>query len=85
MRRYPDASGNLILSEGDYGKKDGTWHIRPPGSHLGSIPHHKVTEHKDGTITVIPSIAVEGVGDEKGWHGYLIRGKFSETGGGKDE
>ncbi len=80
MKRHPDASGNLILNEGDYGQDgSGLWHVRPPGQHLGCIPHHKVTEHKDGTITVVPSISLAASGQIV-WHGHLIRGEFTECG-----
>ena len=86
MRRYPDPSGNLHLVEGDYGQDgSGVWHVRPKGQHPCSIAHHKVTKHKNGTVTVVPSIVIKGLNDERGWHGFLIKGQFSEvkTGGGK--
>jgi len=71
-RREPEPNGEIILAEGDYLKvPDGTWYVRPPGSHAGGIPDHDVIEHEDGTITVSPSILLEG---EEGWHGYLKRG-----------
>lgn len=72
-RIYPDERGALTMREGDYGRDgQGVWHVRPPGCHAGSIPHHEVVEHEDGTITVSPSILLQ---DENGtWHGYLERG-----------
>ncbi len=66
--------GRLHLSPGDYGiDQNGVWWIFPPvkGAHAGVIPKHQVIEHKDETITVIPSILLEGV-----FHGYLERGKW---------
>ncbi len=72
MRVYPDEKGQLLLREGDYGKdKDGFWYVRPPGCHMGSIRNHEVTEHEDGTITVSPSILIQG---EANWHGFLEKG-----------
>lgn len=57
------------MAGGDYSQDPwGTWWIRPPGDHLGSLRDHEVTEHDDGTITVSPSIVTEG------WHGWLERG-----------
>lgn len=80
MRRHPDPSGNLILDEGDYGIKDGIWYVRPPGQHMGSLEKHKVTEHKDGTITVVPSILIT-CPPTPPWHGHLIKGEFIEVKG----
>lgn len=73
-RVYPDDEGNLYLSDGDYGfnPKSERWQVRPPGFNAGSIPHHSVVEHDDGTITVSPSIVL--VDGEDRWHGFLERG-----------
>lgn len=75
-RIYADADGNLpAMQSGDYGKaKDGAWWIFPPGFRLGTIRHHQVEEHEDGTITVSPSILYAPFQNEPGWHGYLERG-----------
>lgn len=72
-RVYPDEKGNLLLCEGEYGKdKYGTWYVRPPGCHMGSLINHEVTDHEDGTITVSPSILLDD-GEHK-WHGFLEKG-----------
>lgn len=72
-RVYVNKEDDLILKEGDYGKsnEDGFWYCRPPGCHMGSLGKHDVVEHKDGTITVSPSILIMG---EISWHGYLEKG-----------
>lgn len=78
-RVYPNADGQLLLSEGEYGlrpddtrRPGGVWYCRPPGSHMGSLANHKVTEHGDGSITVEPSILIDD-GRSK-WHGHLEKG-----------
>jgi hypothetical protein len=77
MRVYPDADGNLTLSEGDYGQDSrGVWCVRPPGQHAGGIPNHDVTEHDDGTITVYPSIVLYETDGGIAWHGYLTGGEW---------
>lgn len=80
-RIHTDEQGHVIFRSGDYGKThDGVWHCMPPGedSMLGSLANHEVTEHEDGTITVKPSILIQGEdGDRKlKWHGYLERGEW---------
>ncbi len=79
MRAYPDNDGNLILKDGEYGQdKRGVWYFRPPGGyHMGSLVRHTVTEHKDGTITVAPSILLTDWEFGK-WHGYLIKGEWKQ-------
>lgn len=79
-RVYPgDAYGSF--AEGDYGKitsgpRSGHWMARPPGSHIGDLDAHTVTEHEDGTITVSPSILITlgAPGDAGDYHGYLEAG-----------
>lgn len=64
------------LVEGGYYKlPNGDWAIHPPGAHYGTISAkvHTITEHEDGTITVVPSILYHG---PHGWHGYLERGQW---------
>lgn len=84
-RIYPADDGRLHLFEGDYGwdLHIKCWVIRPLGCHAGGIPHHEVTEHPDGTITVSPSIVLYDT-DEDGntievFHGYLERGVWRGT------
>ena len=70
---------NSGLGDGEYGKHylTGNWYARPPGSDMGNLTNHDVTEHEDGTISVSPSILVE---SWKGtWHGYLERGVWREV------
>lgn len=75
-RRYPDEEGVLYLAEGDYGRDtDGTWFVRPPGSHMGPLTEHEIVEHEDDTITVSPSIRSDW-GELSYWHGLLRRGEW---------
>jgi hypothetical protein len=81
-RVYPNENGQTWFREGDYGRDDnGEWAGRPPGFELGTFEGHTVIEHKDGTITVEPSILVtyprEGLGAVQ-WHGYLQAGIWKE-------
>lgn len=69
-RRLPEET--RVFAEGDYGRIGGVWYARPPGSHMGCLDNHEVTEHEDGTITVSPSILIDD--GRKPWHGYLERG-----------
>lgn len=69
------------MEMGDYGKdNDGEWWIRlpRPGFSMGRLTDHQVTENPDGTITVSPSILLEG-SNGKTWHGYLERGAWREV------
>lgn len=76
-RVYPNEAGDLLLAEGEYGKtKAGAWMARPFGNHTGDLSRHEVEEHEDGTITVSPSILIEG---EHRWHGYLEKGVWREV------
>jgi hypothetical protein len=77
-RVYPDQEGFLSLAEGEYGQdKNGNWFARPPGGLTGNLAGHKVEEHADGTITVMPSIKIKH--PSKTWHGYLERGEWKES------
>lgn len=78
-RVYPGIA-ELEVSEtqtGDYWKDTsaGTWYGRCPSGELANLAGHTITEHLDGTITVTPSILVQG---EKTWHGYLNHGVWQE-------
>lgn len=78
-RIYPNENGEILFKEGDYGKHPemGVWLCWPPGSGLGNLAQHTVTEHDDGTITVSPSILIRSTDDDGSpvvWHGYLERG-----------
>lgn len=83
-RVQPNSEGHLLLKEGEYGKRTddtripgGVWYCRPPGSHMGSLAGHQVTEHDDGSITVSPSILIDD-GRSK-WHGYLEHGIWRQV------
>lgn len=79
-RVYPGADGNLSLAEGDYGADGcGLWSVRPPGQHAGTLPNHVVDEHKDGTISVSPSIVLHNADGSVCWHGYLKLGNWHEV------
>lgn len=65
---------------------DGTWNIFLPDDRmqpewsgmLGALGNHKVEEHSDGTITVIPSILITDGCTKLTRHGYLTNGVWSE-------
>lgn len=63
-------------------KTDGQecWFLYIPGCGLGNLLNHSVVEHEDGTITVNPSILVDGHHDGKPTqiHGYLEHGKWRD-------
>lgn len=67
-----------ILAPGEYAKlPDGTWHADTPNGLGANLSQHHVVEHEDGTITVSPSILVEGrrnPSEKRLWHGFLERG-----------
>ncbi len=71
----------LVFSEpGMYGKDaEGRWWARPPRGSVGNLSAHEILEHDDGTISVSPSILVEGGANRQTWHGYLIRGEWTEV------
>lgn len=55
------------------------WVVTPTGAGPAHLDGWTLTEHKDGTITVSPSILVNAAGDVPGWHGYLERGVWREV------
>lgn len=76
-RIYANEHGVLSLAEGDYGfdPRINKWEVRPPGVHAGTLHEHTVVEHEDRTITVTPSILLEGFGGVGVlWHGWLEHG-----------
>lgn len=75
QRIYFESWEQFKFRAGDHGKdSDGVWWVKPPVGTMGILAGHAVTEHADGTITVSPSILLEGV-----WHGYLERGIWREA------
>ena len=72
--RLPDGFDAIGVAEGEYCKDaNGNWNVRPPGSHLGTLDQHEVTEHEDGTITVKESIQHP---DDPTCHWKLEHGKW---------
>jgi len=62
---------------GEYTKCDnGDWALCVPTGIHGRINSSTwdITEHRDGTITVSPSIQVTSHIPEYSWHGYLEKG-----------
>jgi len=76
-RIYPNDDDQLSFAPGDYGKDvNGVWFGRPPDPdvHMGSFENHGVTEHEDGSISVLPSILIHKGQGRPEWHGFLERG-----------
>lgn len=78
-RIYSNKKGSLSLKPGDYGKDGkGIWVVRTPNGITAMIVDHKVTEHKNGTVTVSPSLLVEYSSIKMNWQGYLEKGIWRE-------
>jgi hypothetical protein len=85
-RIYPDADGMFqALEPGDYMHTSEVTLYWPPGAAVGPWAAHadkKITEHDDGTITVMPSIlctyAKQRPGMPGAWHGFLVGGVWRE-------
>ena len=83
--RLPDIpAGGLPTGLDDMGicywKGDGAWWIYLPRAGVGCLSAHQVEEHKDGTITVSPSIGLRNKpGHALARHGYLVRGQWQEA------
>lgn len=75
MRRDVEAHE---MQPGDYGRdpRNSEWYCCVPNGLRGCLRAHEVTEHEDGTITVSPSILVQG---SPSWHGYLEKGIWREV------
>lgn len=89
----PDAGGRLRdLQPGEYGHADlrrdyidadsacNWWVICAPNGAMCSLDPkiHALTENRDGTLTVSPSIRIPKEGPER-WHGYLERGVWRKA------
>lgn len=78
-RRIADNSDARDAEPGDYWFVDWTatgrqlW-FRDPLGNAGRVVTHSVTEHADGTVSVVPSIWDK---DEGGYHGYLTEGVWN--------
>lgn len=82
-RVYPrETDGRLWLAEGEYGfdPDDQKWKARPPTQGMGDLSTHEVTVHKNGTISVNPSILITSMDNDCKifWHGYLTKGVWIE-------
>lgn len=71
--------------EDPFRPRRGHWYVCAPGHHIGAIPHHKVEEHEDGLISVLPlqgeanSIAISTTRDGEEvslWHGFIHHGEW---------
>jgi hypothetical protein len=65
----------------EYGRRGPNWYGVTPNGLLCTLTNHTVVGHEDGTISVSPSIAVEGTtidGKTARWHGFLICGVWTE-------
>ena len=77
-KRRDDETEGHLLQPGEYCCR-GFAEDRPyfmactPDGRLANLSQHRVEQHDDGTITVIPSILVKGGSDDGSWHGYLER------------
>lgn len=63
-----------------YWRRAGIWMLYLPGGGLGNLTGHSVEEHDDGTITVSPSILLDGGRKDRRRHGYLRRGAWEPCG-----
>lgn len=63
-----------------YYSQDEVWYLYFPKCGLGNLAAHEVTEHEDGTITVSPSIRMQGHQDGQPYeiHGYLEKGVWRD-------
>lgn len=71
----------IFQTPGAYGTVNGKdWFCATPNGLAGNLGNHTVTEHKDGTISVSPSILVSSGRDhrEPSWHGFLREGVWQE-------
>lgn len=74
--------GDLDDSQVCYWKDmDGMWMLYLPGCGIGNLSKHQVIEFEDGTITVTPSILMDGHKDgaKVQKHGYLTKGEWLDV------
>lgn len=79
-QRVTYTNGDEWPNPGSYWRNEPTkiWFALTPNGLLANLSRHQITEHEDGTITVLPSIEVTG-GVEGKWHGYLEKGVWREV------
>jgi len=75
--RFPDGFDTRTMC---YWRNRGIWLLYLPGSGVGNLTAHDVAEHEDGTITVSPSILVNGHRPNRRRHGFLRRGVWHPCG-----
>lgn len=70
---------------GEYSKivtdKGTFWFVLPPnvpGNVFGSLTHHDIKEHEDGTITVAEEISYASFDGSTKWRGTLTKGVWKE-------
>ncbi len=77
-KRLPDGFEGMPPRGSYFRDSRGVWMAVTPNGRMGDLSNHTVTEHEDGTITVVPSILVD-ARPAPGWHGYLERGVWREV------
>jgi hypothetical protein len=75
-KRITEDIDPFYLKPLEYTNWRGFWWACCPDGKLANLGNHKVVEHKDGSITVHPSILV--TEDGKQWHGYIEKGLWIE-------
>jgi hypothetical protein len=60
-----------------YWKEGNIWYLYLPGAGVGALSKHNIVENPDGTITVSPSILMEGHLGKK--HGFLENGIWRDA------
>jgi hypothetical protein len=77
--RRSDNTEPHLLEVGEYVRWSNHWYGRCPNGELCNLTNHNIIENRDGTLTVSPSILVNGhlsIKDPKYWHGYLTNNEW---------
>jgi hypothetical protein len=69
---------HLDMKPGDYGRWKDNWICMTPNGLVGNLRLHNVVKHDDGSITVSPSILING-GTRGTYHGFLEHGVWREV------
>lgn len=83
--KYLNGDGQSIRSSTSENLTGTVWGFYGPvpGAGVGTLMHHTVREHEDGTATIAPgdgsSNSVLTSGRSVSWHGYLERGVWREV------
>jgi hypothetical protein len=78
-RRVHCFDGVHQLLSGEYGRWHGTWWAATPNGLLADLGNHEVTEHADGTISVLPEVNAHDSAAGHRWRGFLTRGSWREA------